>query len=215
MPPRKNPKQGTPEKPSDAKAYVDAIFTPREQVVLIHCLLTIKGFGQDLATSIDLQKVAERLELQNHRSVSNAWCAIKKKFAEHEAKVRAESGETGEPATATTNNGENKAEKQEVDDNPSPTKRPRTMRKASTATNGDPATPKKPRAPRGKKAAAAQASVPTTPATPAGGDQVNDQATETSADDADDVKKEIKQEPDVQTEGEAGEVTNGADAGDV
>lgn len=82
---------------------------------------------------IDYPKVAERLGMANHRSVTNAWGVIKKKLIEYEKKDRKERGLPSEDEAEPAAEGEG-------DENPSPKKRARTTKA--------PGTPKTARAPR-------------------------------------------------------------------
>ncbi|KAL2115261.1 hypothetical protein VTJ04DRAFT_10924 [Mycothermus thermophilus] len=179
--PRKVPNNGgeTPDKEaqvSSVKAYLDSVFTPREQEILLICLLTIPNFTQTLSKDVDLTKAAERLNFTNPRSVTNALGTIKKKFAEHGASAAVTTPGGGGGSGSDNDNNTASAAAGMIDDNPTPSKRPRTTKakgSAAAATKdgtaaaaGGAGTPTKksraPRTPRGKKGAAAAAAGATT-----------------------------------------------------
>ncbi|KAG7284571.1 hypothetical protein NEMBOFW57_010949 [Staphylotrichum longicolle] len=95
-----------------------SVLTPREQAIMLQSILTIKGFPSGI--QIDYPKVAERLGMANHRSVTNAWGVIKKKLIEYEKKDRKDRGLPSEDeAEPAVEGGRTK---------PSPKKRARTTK---------------------------------------------------------------------------------------
>jgi hypothetical protein len=110
---------------------------------------------------IDAKKAANRLGLASG-SVTNAWSALKKKFA---AEKLAAGYVT---APADDNNNDHNESAAAEDPNPAPKKRARTSKAAAAATGGgdgggDAAAAKPKRAPRAKKAAAVRGRVPVNP----------------------------------------------------
>jgi hypothetical protein len=85
----------------------------------------------------DVEKVAQRMKLQNPRSVNNAWSVIKKKLIDFAEKDEKASG-------ADTQAEEAGAQQDAGDDNPAPKKRARTG-KAAAASIPKEATPAKPK----------------------------------------------------------------------
>ena len=107
----------------------------------------------------DVEKVAQRMKLQNPRSVNNAWSIIKKKlidFAEKDEKAHGAEAKAEEAV----------AQQDAEDDNPGPKKRARTSKAAATDIPKE-VTPAKPKAPRRRTKKDNAVAPPATPATPA------------------------------------------------
>jgi hypothetical protein len=105
----------------------------------------------------DVEKVAQRMNLQNPRSVNNAWSVIKKKlidFAEKDEKANGADAKA-EPAAV---------QQDAEDDNPGPKKRARTS-KAAAADIPKEAAPAKPKATRRRTKKDNAVAPPATPAT--------------------------------------------------
>ncbi|AEO60459.1 hypothetical protein MYCTH_2120489 [Thermothelomyces thermophilus ATCC 42464] len=107
-----------------------SVLSPREQTIMLQALLSDSNFPAGI--QVDYVKVANRMNLKNPRSVSNAWSIIKNKIAAYDKKFREDhnlpSAEQEAAATA--------AENPEDDDNPSPKKRARTNKSSKSAAGG-------------------------------------------------------------------------------
>ncbi|KAL2161088.1 hypothetical protein VTH06DRAFT_8801 [Thermothelomyces fergusii] len=101
----------------------------REQTILLQALLSDPNFPGCI--QVDYAKVANRMNLKNPRSVSNAWTIIKNKIAAYDKKFREEHNLPSEGETATA-----AAENAGGDDNPSPKKRARTIKMSKPAAGG-------------------------------------------------------------------------------
>ncbi|KAK4032894.1 hypothetical protein C8A01DRAFT_40653 [Parachaetomium inaequale] len=140
-------KATTPEENSVDKSKEGPLsaWSARDQNIMLQVLLTVPGFPASL--EYDNAKVAERMGLQNPRSVTNAWCLIKTKIHEYDVKYREEHKlPTIEDEAKAAAEAADKTPAEGDDENPTPKKRARTRKAAAPQST----------MPRGKATAAAK-----------------------------------------------------------